>query len=107
VALHGSELATVAIFQAPLDEVSLICVPDAGGCYSPSRRFLVFPGDLGAGADADVAAHELGHHVAASRRNDPWDANDWGPKRWATSVGVCGRVAQGTRFQATRATITP
>jgi hypothetical protein len=95
---HGPELSTLTVYQAPLAEVRAICGPDAGGCYSPTRRALVFPGDAGAGADADIGAHEYGHHVANSRLNDPWDALDWGPKRWATAVGVCTRVAAGTAF---------
>ena len=95
---HGSELSTVTIYQAPIDEVGEICGPNAAGCYSPSRRILVFPGDVGAGADADVGAHEYGHHVAANRRNDPWDPNEWGPKRWGSVVGICTRVAAGTAF---------
>ena len=95
---HGSELSTVTIYQAPLDEVRQICGAEAAGCYSPSRRILVFPGDAGAGADADIGAHEYAHHVASNRLNDPWSSNDWGPKRWASAVGVCSRVAAGTAF---------
>jgi hypothetical protein len=95
---HGSELSTVTIYQAPIAEVGEICGAEAAGCYSPSRHILVFPGDVGAGADADVGAHEYGHHVAASRRNDPWDPNDWGPKRWGSVVGICTRVAAGTAY---------
>lgn len=95
---HGSELPRVTIYQAPLDEVQQICGAGSAGCYSPSRQILVFPGDVGAGADADIGAHEYAHHIAANRRNDPWDANDWGPKRWATVVGVCSRVAAGTAY---------
>ena len=95
---HGPELSTVAIYQAPISEVQTICGTGAAGCYSPTRHILVFPGDVGAGADADIGAHEYAHHVAASRRNDPWDANDWGPKHWASTVGVCSRVAAGTAY---------
>ena len=95
---HGSELSTVTIYQAPIDEVGEICGPNAAGCYSPSRRILVFPGDVGPGADADVGAHEYAHHIAANRLNDPWSSNDWGPKRWGSVVGVCSRVAAGTAF---------
>jgi hypothetical protein len=95
---HGSELSSVTIYQATLDEVQSICGTGAAGCYSPVRRILVFPGDVGAGADADVGAHEYGHHIAANRRNDPWDAADWGTKRWASTVGVCTRVTAGTAF---------
>jgi hypothetical protein len=95
---HGAELSRITIYQAPLDEVGEICGAEAAGCYSPSRQILVFPGDLGTGPDSDIGAHEYGHHIAANRRNDPWDANDWGPKRWASVVGVCTRVAAGTAF---------
>jgi hypothetical protein len=45
-----------------------------------------------------IGAHEYGHHVAANRANDPWQAIDWGPKRWAAYAGICGRVAAGTAF---------
>jgi hypothetical protein len=95
---HGSELSRVTIYQAPLAEVHEICGPDAVGCYSPSREILVFPGDVGQGPDSDIGAHEYGHHIAANRRNDPWDGIDWGPKRWASVVGACTRVAAGTAF---------
>ena len=95
---HGSELSRITIYQAPLDEVEEICGPEAAGCYSPSRGILVFPGDVGTGPESDIGAHEYGHHIAANRQNDPWPAVDWGPKRWASAVGVCARVAAGTAF---------
>jgi hypothetical protein len=95
---HGSELSRITIYQAPLDEVEEICGPEAAGCYSSSREIMVFPGDVGTGPESDIGAHEYGHHIAANRRNDPWVAVDWGPKRWATVVGVCTRVAAGTAF---------
>lgn len=96
---HGPELSTAIIYQAPLSEVAAICGnAQAAGCYAPSSHTLVFPGDGDPSIDADIAAHEYGHHVAASRRNDPWDANDWGPKRWASEVGVCARAAAGAVF---------
>jgi hypothetical protein len=96
---HGLEFPTLRIYQATLDEVRALCgSPQAGGCYSPSARILVFPGDLDPGTEADIGAHEYGHHVAANRDNAPWAAIDWGTKRWATYVGVCARVAAGTAF---------
>ena len=36
--------------------------------------------------------------MAANRNNAPWDAIDWGPKRWATAAGICPRAAAGTAF---------
>lgn len=95
---HGSELPSLTVYVALLSEVQQFCGPEAAGCYSPARNILVIPGDLDPGVDFDIAAHEYGHHIAANRRNDPWDANAYGPKRWATYVGVCSRAAAGTAF---------
>ncbi|HEY7692293.1 MAG TPA: hypothetical protein VH816_08125 [Gaiellaceae bacterium] len=95
---HGAELATLTAYIAPISQVQAICGSEAGGCYNPTSRVLVIPGDLGDGVGFDIAAHEYGHHIATSRRNDPWDPNGWGPKRWATYVGVCSRVASGRAF---------
>jgi hypothetical protein len=36
--------------------------------------------------------------VAANRLNPPWRAIDWGPKRWASQLGICVRAAAGTAF---------
>jgi hypothetical protein len=36
--------------------------------------------------------HEYGHHVASWRSNSPWNALDWGAKRWASSKHVCANV---------------
>ncbi len=95
---HGSELSAVSIYLAPLAEVQSICGVGTGGCYG--RNQVVATGDVlpdGTSA-ANVIAHEYGHHIAANRDNSPWDALDWGPKRWDTSAGICTRVATGTAF---------
>ena len=42
--------------------------------------------------------HEYGHHVANTRRNDPWEGVDWGTKRWASYVNVCARSKSGELF---------
>jgi hypothetical protein len=95
---HGSELSTVSIYLAPLAEVQSICGAGTGGCYA--RDQIVATGDAlpdGTSA-ANVIVHEYGHYVADNSVNSPWDALDWGPKRWDTSAGICARVAAGTAF---------
>jgi hypothetical protein len=96
---HGSEISTVTIYQAPLYEVRAFCGGGSAlGCYLRTQRTLFFPGDGDPAANQVIGAHEYGHHVALSRRNDPWNPGDWGPKRWASYIGVCARTAAGTLF---------
>jgi hypothetical protein len=95
--VHGSELSTVTVLLSTSEEISRFCGDDALACYSPRGALLYAPGedpnsDLSAEA---VIAHEYGHHVAASRINPPWDALDWGPKRWASAMQVCARTKKG------------
>ena len=96
--VHGSELSQVTLYLAPLDEVQATCGADALGCYSPSQSLLVTPG---AAPAADISAeaiviHEYGHHVAAHRVNPPWQAVDYGTKRWASYNQVCSKSRVGT-----------
>jgi hypothetical protein len=95
---HGKEISALKIYIAPIAEVTELCSSvEALGCYGGPT--LVTVGDTTDGiAPASVAAHEYGHHVAASRSNAPWRAVDWGTKRWASKVGVCSRVQSGTAF---------
>lgn len=95
--VHGSELSSVTLFLAPASLVSRLCGADAVACYSAPDNLLVAPGedpasDLSAEA---VITHEYGHHVAAHRSNAPWDALDYGTKRWASSMNVCARARSG------------
>ena len=95
--LHGSELADLDAYIAPLREVEEICRGDAFGCYGGNH--LVVMGETNFGVTPQsVARHEYGHHIAAHRVNPPWVALDWGTKRWATAIGVCRRVASGFAF---------
>ena len=95
--VHGPELSSVTVLLAPPREISRICGSDAIACYSSRGGLLYTPGedpseDFSAEA---VIAHEYGHHVAANRSNSPWDALDYGPKRWASAMQVCAKAKDG------------
>lgn len=101
--LHGSELQSLTLYIAPGYEVSALCGVDAAACYEPSSQEIVVPGEDapdGSYTAEDVTAHEYGHHLALNRRNDPWSAFDWGPKRWASYQGVCPSVRSGAMVVA-------
>jgi hypothetical protein len=96
--VHGTELSRLTVYVAPLELLQTICgSSDVAGCYSPARETMVVPGeDLEEGPTvAQVAAHEYGHHVATNRLNTPWQAVEWGTKRWASYLGICTSVASG------------
>jgi hypothetical protein len=96
--VHGAELARLTVYVAPLPLLQTICgSSDVAGCYSPGREIMIVPGeDIADGPTAaQVVTHEYGHHVATNRVNTPWNAVDWGTKRWASYVGVCARAAAG------------
>jgi hypothetical protein len=98
---HGSEFTGLTFYFAPLDEVHVMCGGDlVEGCYFPDQNTLVAPGeDDPAGPTAEeVVRHEYGHHIAEHRDNSPWDAVDWGTKRWASQLDVCHRTAIGKDF---------
>jgi hypothetical protein len=97
--VHGSEIRTVTVYVAPPAQIRGEC-GGAVACYDPDLRYLLVPGsDPGAGGPLqEIVAHEYGHHIAASRRNPPWDAYEWGTKRWASYEDVCSRVRAHTLF---------
>lgn len=95
--LHGSEISTVTVLLSTPAQIARVCGGDALACYSPQGALLYAPGDdptSDLSAEA-VITHEYGHHVAANRDNSPWDAEDWGPKRWASAEQVCARTKAG------------
>jgi hypothetical protein len=96
--IHGSELGSLNAYIATPAEVASLCGGDeALGCYG--RGMLVIPDEVVDDVSPDeIARHEYGHHVAASRSNAPWLALDWGPKRWASQAGVCARTSGGTAY---------
>jgi len=96
--IHGSELATLDAYFLTLREVQKVCGPGALACYGDNQ--IIAPAqdpaiDLSA---ESVVTHEYGHHVAAHRLNDPWEAIDTGGKRWATYEGVCLKARKGVYF---------
>jgi hypothetical protein len=95
--VHGTELSSVIVLLSTPGQVEGVCGQDALACYSARGSLLYAPGeDPNSSFSAEaVVAHEYGHHVAANRDNPPWDALDWGPKRWATAIQVCARTKRG------------
>jgi hypothetical protein len=92
--VHGPEISTLDVYVATLARVEQTCGSDALGCYG-SNRLIAMSSDLPYISARAVLTHEYGHHVAQSSDNTPWQAVDYGPKRWATYVGVCKRTASG------------
>jgi len=96
---HGSELSLLKAYVAPLDEVADMCAAvDVLGCYGGDELVTLGESAPGLLPTSSIAAHEYGHHIAAHRDNAPWQALDWGAKRWATQMNVCRRVTVGTAF---------
>jgi hypothetical protein len=95
--VHGPELADLTLVLAPTGQVQQQCGLGAYACYKRDLATIVAVGERVADGPTPeaVVAHEYGHHVAASRSNAPWNAESWGTKRWATAMGICGRVRRG------------
>ncbi|HEY6780138.1 MAG TPA: hypothetical protein VI111_04245 [Thermoleophilaceae bacterium] len=98
--VHGPELGALRLYVGRPAEVSSLC---GGGrvvaCYATDEARMYVPGeDTPEVPMGYVITHEYGHHIASWRRNDPWDALDWGPKYWSSSVGVCAGVARHQLF---------
>ena len=97
---HGPEIERVRIYVALRAEIFALCGSDGVvACYDPRNGVIYTPGDRGEFAPLEhVAAHEYGHHVANNRFNPPWNAGEWGTKRWASYEGVCALARQGVVF---------
>jgi hypothetical protein len=99
---HGDELQALNVFVVSTDEMQSTCGQDALACYTTSSSgggIMIMPSSWPVGYPGqEVVTHEYGHHIAENRDNAPWQAIDWGPKRWATAMNICSRVAAGTAF---------
>jgi hypothetical protein len=96
--VHGSELARLDAYLLSPSQISAICGRGALACYG-NNRILTPAEDPAFDLSAEsVAAHEYGHHVAAHRLNPPWDAIDYGTKRWASYMNVCAKTERGMWF---------
>jgi hypothetical protein len=98
--VHGPELQQLTAYVAPPAEVQETCGSKyALGCYGSGRLMIIGePVDGVSVTPEEVARHEYGHHLAFNRGNSPWQAIDWGPKRWSSLAGICARVTAGTAF---------
>jgi hypothetical protein len=98
--VHSDELSALTVYFAPVEEMQSLCSIDADACYDPDSETIVLPGNVPPDGTPieELAAHEYGHHIALNRDNPPWNAYEWGTKRWASYEGVCPRVRAGTAF---------
>ena len=96
--VHGPELASLHLELAPPAEVEQVCGAGALACYRRSDSTIVAsPDDQPDEPSAqEVLIHEYGHHIANNRDTAPWNAEDYGTKRWATYEHVCTRAENGT-----------
>jgi len=96
--VHGPEISKLVARLATLDEVQQICGARALGCYGENELVSVGETLIDGTTPDEIIRHEYGHHIAYNRVNPPWVAVDWGPKYWASSVGVCARVKGGSAY---------
>ena len=99
--LHGPELATISAYVVTPSEMAHICSEHSLGCYGGNTLYFMNETVQGVTPE-EVARHEYGHHVAASRANPPWLAVDTGPKNWASAMDVCLRTRWEPRSRAMR-----
>lgn len=99
--LHGPELGDLSVYVGTPDEIVGLCGgdPSVVACYAIDEQRMYVPGESVHGIPIEYAlTHEYGHHIASWRTNDPWDALNWGAKRWASAVRVCSWVRRDVLF---------
>jgi len=95
---HGPEISKLSAYFGTLDEVQELCGAQALGCYGDNELVALGTTAIDGTTPQEIVRHEYGHHIAFNRTNPPWAAVDWGPKNWASTVGVCRRVNEGSAF---------
>jgi hypothetical protein len=96
--VHGPELARLTLDLMPLSDVQAKCGSQALACYDPSEETIyASPEDqLDSPPAKELVTHEYGHHLANNSNDAPWDALDYGTKRWASYENICAKAAAGT-----------
>jgi hypothetical protein len=96
--VHGPELARLTLSLMPLTSVQAICGSQALACYDPSQQTIyASPEDqLDEPPAKEIVTHEYGHHLANNSNDAPWDALDYGTKRWSSYENICAKAASGT-----------
>ena len=96
--VHGPELARLTLNLMPLSDVQTKCGSQALACYDPTlQTIFASPEDqLDSPPAKEIVTHEYGHHVANSSNDTPWDALDYGTKRWSSYENICAKAAGGT-----------
>lgn len=96
--VHGPELARLTLNLMPLSDVQTKCGSQALACYDPSEETIyASPEDqLDSPPAKEIVTHEYGHHLANNSSDAPWDALDYGTKRWSSYENICAKAAGGT-----------
>ena len=96
--VHGPELARLTLDLMLLSDVQAKCGSQALACYDPSEETIyASPEDqLDSPPAKEIVTHEYGHHVANNSNDAPWDALDYGTKRWSSYENICAKAAAGT-----------
>jgi hypothetical protein len=96
--VHGPELAHLTLDLIPLSSVQSVCGSQALACYDPQRQeIFASPEDqLNAPPAKELVTHEYGHHLANNSNDAPWQALDYGTKRWSSYENICAKAATGT-----------
>ena len=95
---HGPEISKLTAYFGTPDEVQDLCGAQALGCYGENQLVALAQPSIDGVTPEEVVRHEYGHHIAYNRANPPWIAGDWGPKYWASTLGICQQVSRGSAF---------